>query len=241
MVTATETPLAWDAFLSEDYQSEGMREQVTRWMRTDWKELRRNLALSGWVVTVDPHWHSPGSCVYWSEQTHFDRETNQRVGDGVWTPTRPLPANTVSLIAAYLKKGFRFRPPLEGVEADVFFSVEPAILLEAQGKDIGQQSSRLPQFWCARHGSGRYGFASWQMYLDHCNRRMEAVEEKAPPEVLKRLSEAAYACLQHNKTFPNDAMAKDHYRRSMRRPGRAQHVTIEQMRNLPAASGDRRP
>jgi len=124
---ATET-LKWDSFLTE-----GDRKHLDGFREIEWPNIRRvlyqapyeNIAPKG----VEPHWVLPGKAVYWQEQIvreHVELKDDEGIPyrdvlevSAGWQPTGPLPANNASVIAHYLRKGFRLRPPgREDVEVE---------------------------------------------------------------------------------------------------------------------------
>jgi hypothetical protein len=62
---------------------------------------------------------------------------------------------------------------------------------------------------------------------------MEPLEEELPAEEAERLTQAPYACMVHGLTFVNERSAKQHYRESMRKPGRAVHPSVAEMEMRP--------
>ncbi len=147
-----------------------------------------------------------------------------KVGEGSWSPTSALPAYA-GAIAHYLNKGFRLRPPLEGVEDAI--KRESADLLEASASD-----EPVARFFCHRHGDkGKMGFINWKAYIQHCDHYGEVPTEDPPPEVRARISKFHWYCAIHDKGWlpKQKKLAEQHYRTARGKPGGQNHPTVEDM------------
>jgi len=221
---ATET-LKWDSFLTE-----GDRKHLDGFREIEWPNIRRvlyqapyeNIAPKG----VEPHWVLPGKAVYWQEQIvreHVELKDDEGIPyrdvlevSAGWQPTGPLPANNASVIAHYLRKGFRLRPPgREDVEVEEMVPTE--------------EPAQTEQFKCYRHGNRKW-FKNWKSYLQHCARYQEPPEHDVPDYVVERQRQYAYYCLLHDKGFQNSRSAKRHQTVELRRPGKSYHPSLEDMK-----------
>jgi hypothetical protein len=148
-------------------------------------------------------------------------EREVEVVDRGWVSTNPLPANNASVVAGYLRKGFRLRPPEDGVDDEV--SESAALTVEPQ--------SQPPQgrvFYCGRHSKPRQ-FANWRAYLRHCQRFQEGIDEKPPLGLKLRIKKFTWYCFLHNIGFNNKRLVTLHVRQELRRPARGVHPDLEQM------------
>ncbi len=238
--------LPWEHFLEKESPSENVRRNIDVFRQSDWKSIKRQLVAEyRWNLPegLEPHWVSPGKAVYWHQQVQRKRTfvndegdpipfttDNQDIGhweitwdDLGWEPTSPLPANNASALAHYLNKGFRLRPPLDGVEAEKQ-GVEPADLPESF-----EQPDERPIYRCKRHPKGIVEFRSWDGYLKHCVHFKEPPTEKPPQDVLDLMAQWKYFCVLHNVGFNSPAHATRHYKAEMRKGGRAAHPTPDDM------------
>ena len=192
MTTAVEQDVRvrWDYFLRKDGEPNAVQvRMIDTFRENEWPRIQRDLLHRfHWDIPagLEPHWIAPGRIVYWAEEItlgkrfvddgkggHFERtETSQG-----WKPTSGLSATSASPIAHFLDKGFRFRPPLEGVASEVFN--ESAIPPEAPP----EPEDTRPVFTCLRHGDLRQ-FRTWDAYLQHCVHYKEAPTEPPPDSVL---------------------------------------------------------
>lgn len=248
MTTVTaDLQLPWDYFTR---QGEGFSEQVLKmiggWRRAEWDSVVRYLRQDfHWDLPdgLEPHWVAPGKARYWKKQTKYERtfvdnETGETISHtaenldlghyvGVWVtvgwePTGPLPADNAGQVAHYLNKGFRLRPPLEGVVAETWR--ESADLPEAPSEDL------VSPYTCHRHGEkGTLAFANWKAYIKHCSHYNEPPTETPPQEVLERMATFKWYCANHDVGFNHVNHAARHFKAEMRRPGRPFHATVEDM------------
>jgi hypothetical protein len=141
-----------------------------------------------------------------------------------WQPTSALPADNASQVAHYLNKGFRFRPPQDGVASE--YIRESADLLEESSED----QTATAKFFCYRHfDKGRIGFATWEAYLRHCSQYVEKPIESPPKEILEHAAQFTWYCPIHNIGFQKANLVRRHYRGESRRQGGQYHPTIEDM------------
>lgn len=213
--------LAWDAFLGERE-----RRHVEAYRRNQWPNIRReytNLAKRPVALPdgLEPHWVAPGKAVYWQLQVTL------RQPEGTpeqWLPTAPLPASTASVIARYLGKGLRLRPPVEGVAVETLQAAVPAEALQEPAIE------ERPTFKCTDHGMDNYVYTTWRAYVRHCIAHREPPDMgQAPKHILERLMAHPYYCWLHNAGFNSRRVAERHMRGELRKPGRAVHPTLDQM------------
>ena len=248
---ATVTPkkdvnLAWDAFLDREADKARLpspearerllasaRAHIDGFRKTEWVNIKKQLSQEySWEVPdgLEPHWVGPGKAVLWQEQIvrqSVQKEDGTRelieVNNG-WEPTNSgVSANNASVLAGYLRKGLRFRPPVDGVSVEVS---ESAALSEAP---TTEEEDTRTQYKCKRHGRGLMAFVTWKGYLRHCDRYNEVPEEKPPQEVLDRMASFPYYCYLHNKGFKQEVNAVRHIRTEMRKPGKFAHPNIKDM------------
>lgn len=233
MVTAEKSlNLSWDAFVEEDGR-EHILPQIERFRQIIWPDLRRRLLKEhDWEVSenTEPHWTEPGTAVLWRRNKPIGMSAEQEAEwekKAKWLPTAPQPFNTASIIAHHLDKGFRLRPPLDGVEDDVMKVVEAAIQPE---EPIEVKES---DFVCRRHGRKVYAYDTWKAYREHCRNFREPPEDIIPPEEAERLSQYRYACYAHGFGTNRAKLARDHIKQELRRPGRSAHIPLNQMKQEP--------
>lgn len=213
--------LRWDHYLTEKDKSLSSHEGILRFRKDNWKGIRDALRLKhGWIVTDkgEPHWVAPagGAKLFQPVERRVTKERQDENGEtvkyavfeltGEWEmfPTIDyITCNNAGVLANYFAKGFRTRPPLDGVEDSVYRGVESAVPLEADATDV-------PKLWCRRHGGDEYSFVTWSAYIQHCVRRNEPPDEEAPVEVIERLSRAPFACYQHDQTFKDERQVAVH-------------------------------
>ena len=242
-------PLPWDYFLNkEEGPTATAVEMIAVWRSNEWGEIVRHLlAEYKWVIPdgLEPHWLSPGKAVYWQEQITLERRfvdnishkeiphTHTSVDQGHWErtlvssgwkPTSALPADNASQVAHYLNKGFRLRPPQDGVESE--YIRESADLLEAASEDLPTGN----KFFCWRHfEKGRIGFETWDGYLRHCDRYAEKPIETPPKEILEHAAAFVWYCPIHNIGFMKLSLAKRHYHGESKKMGGQYHPTVDDM------------
>ena len=231
--------LQWDAFFKEEGAGlRNMRQHVDVFRKMEWPAIVRLLNREYDIVVPDglePHWVTPGKAVYWQhnvvEKPMLKREEGGRmvreveVIDKGWFPTNPLPASNASAVAGYLRKGFRLRPPSDGVDEK---ALEAAVLTaEPQQESLTEQ--RI--FRCDRHGLKVKGFSTWRGYLRHCQRYQEAPAEEPPRGLKQRIKKYKWYCFLHNIGFKSyqSRLATLHVRQELRRPAQGVHPGLEQM------------
>lgn len=224
-------PLAWDAFLEDKSRVE----HIQRFWEMEWPQIRRQARADFQLdLTEMPHWVDSGKAVYW--QCYILREiVEKKDADGKkyreledvdkgWQPTGPLPANNASVIARYLKKGFRLRPPTdEVVEYDVeaLEAAEPTEAPEPQREyACNRQHYGIPN-------RGTHKFKTWTLYLQHCDRYGVPVEEAPPDDVIQRRLKSRWFCIVHDIAFEIKRMADRHIKSYLRRSKK--HATVDQM------------
>ncbi len=245
-----EVYLKWDAFFEADVDKQGLpadvRERVLRQRHLgvehfrifEWTKIVGELNRDyNYAVPegLEPHWVEAGSAVYWQKQVHMQPvETGETTASGVpirelrevhggWQPTSPLPANSASSIANFLGMGLRLRPPEAGVDVEV---LESAVTVDSLQRPDPPKETKT--YICQRHGDLRK-FSTWKAYIRHCATKKEALEEIPPKEVLEMARKYVYYCYQHNQGFNNERLVKRHLRTELRKPGRAVHLSLEQM------------
>jgi hypothetical protein len=189
--------LPWDHFVSEQD-----RPHVEAFRKYEWKSIRKDLRKEfRWELpeNLEPHWARPGKCFYWQE-----------VNSG-WVPVGPLTANNASVIAHYLNKGFRLRPPRNGVEVESLLEAADAQAVVEQAV-VEKQEETKAAFLCHKHEK-LMGFVNWKAYIGHCTRYLERPDEsQIPPEIVARASQFPYYCFIHNRAFRNKRLAERHIR-----------------------------
>ena len=235
MTTEVETPtksleLPWDYFLQQLGPRSVDNPMLARFRRVEWETIVRNLArYHGQEVAYEPHWVAPGRAVYWHHEVvreKFAREDGTTYLDDRdygWQP-QGFPhglatGNEVQLLAT-LKKGFRLRPPVDGVD-EVFESAVPS---EAQGGPVNE----APLYECKRHEKGRVTFVTWKSYIDHCRHFKEKPDQVPPQEVLDKMEQATYYCVLCDKSFEKERQAAQHFANEKRKRGTG-HPTVAQM------------
>ena len=219
----TTAMLDWDHFLVQSQSSDGIKSAIERYRNTEWPKLRRDLATRYSVEVpehIEPHWVAPGRAVFW--QREVVRTQHERVIDGAtqwlfedvdrgWQPSgypRGYRTASASSLATFFKKGFRLRPPVDGVDDEAVESAVP----EAQGV-----STRV--FTCKRHQKGKTEFPTWKAYIQHCSHYREAPQEAPPEDVLRRIKTYAYYCFLHDRGFGNQHLAQRHVQGERRKNG----------------------
>jgi hypothetical protein len=246
MVTATkDTHISWDAFLgkADRLAVEGFRE-------SEWPNIKRKLGQAPYNIRLaeglEPHWIRSGKAVYWQpvilrkrmEETGEDGRmyrSIKEVHEG-WQPTLGgLPANNASQIAHYLGKGFRLRPPQDGVDVETLEAAVPSEALQAEPPaPVGKE------YFCYRHGWGQKVFKNWKAYRNHCLYYDEVIEEEVPSEIMERMGRFKYYCVLHDKGFDSIKLAGTHYTIETRRPGKLYHPTVDEMHVRGEADADQK-
>ena len=227
-LASVDLALPWDHFLGK--LGTGVANHIDAFRRTIWPQIRRDLSANyNWRVPdgLEPHWIEPGKAILWHQQ-QVRKVVGQAEGrrweeatDGKWSPT-PVPLGNASQLAHYLKKGFRLRPPYNGVDA--MYS-ESAVPPEAQAAAAPE-----PVFWCRRHSKGPVGFSNWKAYIGHCRMNNESPEEKPPDVVVEHGIQWNFYCVVHNYGTNSPRMAERHRKEEMRRPARRTHISLDSMR-----------
>ena len=245
-MTTDTVQLPWDYFLQKYARTENAVAMVNGYRLAEWKNTKRGLLQQyRWAIPegLEPHWVEPGKAVYWQEQhvrvvrfvsneteeeiphtaDNIDKGHNIQVwdGNGEWKPTGPLPAHAGG-IAGYLKKGFRLRPPQEGVAAEILR--ESADLLEAASEE-----PKKGQFICYRHDKGKVGFDNWGAYVKHCQHYQETLLEAPPQDVLQRAATFGWYCPLHDVGWNKQKPVLQHYKSERKKPGGHYHPTVEDM------------
>ncbi len=218
--------LSWDYFLGEE--AKGVSNHLDTYRRTIWPQVRRDLLALNWRVPdgLEPHWIEPGKAMLWQKQT-----VREIVGTGEerrweeaaleWSPT-PVPIGNASQLAHYLKKGFRLRPPYDGVDA-MYESAVPTEVQAAPGPPEAK-------FWCRRHSKGPVGFSAWKAYISHCRMNNESPDETPPDEIVNKASQFVFYCMAHDYGTNNKRLADQHRKDEQRRPAKRTHIPTEDMR-----------
>ena len=245
--------LPWDHFLEQEVNQSSIdadpelramrlahtRRHIDSFRENEWKPIVRELSKSfNWFIPVglEPHWTAPGKAIYWQEQivrkpslVTGEDGTKRRVMQDVrmgWEPiTSGLPASNASIIAHYLEKGFRLRPPQDGVSLE---TREAAKLSEVSQEP--EPPKQLP-YVCHRHiDLGSFGFATWRGYLKHCDHFDEEIESDLPEEAKARMREFPYYCVRHDIPFKNSRGAARHRWIESRRQSSKRHATVDEMK-----------
>lgn len=227
---ASEKPLAWDSFLEEDSPA---RVHVESFREIEWPNILRQ-ARNDYGQDLrdgeEPHWVSSGKAVYWQRQLILEREeledgSGRRIveRDHGWLPTGPLPANNAGQITHYLQKGFRLRPPSEGVDVEVLEIATPT-------EDSGASQAK-ETYVCTRHEGRKRAFATWKGYARHCDTLREPMQERPPDAVLAKMRDFQdmWYCLAHAQGFSVKRTATRHVNSYIRRPAPVPHSTVKQM------------
>lgn len=234
MVAEKTVALSWDHFLGQ--AEEGSARAIETFRRINWPQIQRMLREEYQVEVAEdqePHWVGPGLAVLWKEEKVSQpvekvEENGRRfrvleetsVG---FKPSAHLPVGTASQLAAYLKKGFQFRPPSQEVEDAVESAAPP------------EASSVKSAYTCKRHPTrSGMGFVNWKAYLRHCDRFNEGVEYAPPPEVIKGYAGYEYVCYLHGFATHDRRLAQHHARESSRKQMTRGHASLEQMMAKPA-------
>jgi hypothetical protein len=248
--TKEDVLLHWDAFLekvvlkqaigTEDVrqgQVKNVRRHIDSFRAVEWRNIKRDLARApyNWQMPegLEPHWVAPGRAVFWQpvvvreivDRTDSDGQ-KIRVFEDVqkgWAPTDSgVPANNPSVIAHYLDKGLRFRPPRDGVSDEVLKSAVPSDAFQEPDKVLE------PAYRCD-HGRDKYVFNVWKAYREHCRRYKELPQFDPPAEIMETRESYPYFCDVHGKGFRTKRTAGKHVQAEKSRRISAPHATVEQM------------
>jgi hypothetical protein len=227
--------LEWDAFLDKTApQAAQARAGIASFREMEWPAIKRELAsVYGLAVPdgLEPHWVEPGRAVYWQHQLRTERAFNEKMQkwervekDYGWQPTSGLPASNPSIMAHYLKKGLRLRPPQDGVDEEAFKAAGLSL-------DVSVEQA-MPErtYKCVRHPGDNFSFPTWKAYIAHCLHRREVPEEEPPEEVREKMGTFEYYCALHDKGFNNRRLADRHVRNEQRRPSNAGHPPVDSLR-----------
>lgn len=249
----TAVRLPWDAFLKREVDKEhrlsegqrsraleGARAHIESFRRSDWPTIRRELDAAPHRYPIpdedEPHWIAPGKAVYW--QNYILREAVETTENGVarrvlqdvpkgWFPTDSgLPAGSAAMIAHYLAKGFRLRPPIAGVDVQTLESAVPSEALQVEPPLIVEPGRH---FWCRRHGTKQFEFRTWKGYVRHCVKGREDLEENTPVDVELRRKQFPYYCAMHDVGFRTKSGAERHRTVERLRPGQPHHPSADEM------------
>ena len=208
--------LPWDHFVSEQD-----RPHIEAFRKYEWKNIRKDLLKEfRWDIpdNLEPNWARAGKCFYWQE-----------VKSG-WVPVGPLTANNASVIAHYLNKGFRLRPPRDGVEVESLIEAADAQAVVEQTVAMDEEQAKAA-FVCRRHEKPT-GFVNWKSYIHHCTLWGERPDEaQIPPEIVARASQFPYYCYIHNRAFRNKRLAERH----LREERSYNHESVKQLEVRPPA------
>jgi hypothetical protein len=224
------------------------RLHIDAWRRGEWQGIVRELNKVHYFEVpeeLEPHWVSPGRAVYWQLQTVREIQTvtdsdgntvldrrGKPCREVIWkqvgykpTTLQGLPANNASMIARYLEKGFRFRPPVEGTALETL--QEAAIPAEALQHETPPDPPR--SYICLRHPKPKE-FQNWKGYIRHCLQYREPPTEELPAHIRERIAQYDWYCMLHNVGFRNERLAKRHLTMELRKPGRAVHPSVDDMK-----------
>ena len=218
----------WDIFF------EGDRKAIDAWRKSTWKNIRRELRVDfGFEVPdgLEPHWTSPGTAVFYTKDTtvKFESKVDEsrhnlqgfvEEDDGHWTVTSPMPVGNAQQFSRYIeRKGFRLRPPLNGVDGRLKEVVESAVSPEVPDPEY--------DYRCEVHN---VEFLTWRGYRQHCRARREQADLSMMPEGTRMtVGQFDFYCAQHNFGTFSARAARDHRKVHLRIPSPGQHSTVEQM------------
>lgn len=213
----------WDSFLADS-----ARPQVEGFRQSNWKSIQHELRKLNINLGAEPCWVTPGRAVFWQQQivrvpiARIDEDGREyRVledEDRGYAPTMPQPADSANAIAYHLRKGLLLRPPgQEAVEIE-----DEAPQTEAAEPDVAYK--------CYRHGTKRKSCPTWKGYVKHCQYYHEVIEYDPPASVLERAKSFLFYCFYHDKGFNNETGAKRHRTVELKRPGKAFHISLEEMK-----------
>ncbi len=234
LLTEQSVQLPWDAFLPKG-TSPNVRQHIERFRESEWPNIKRQLGQDFHRVIPDglePHWVEPGRAILWQQDIVRQRKAvtdadgrQTFVTEEVKSPWRPIgmgvACNTASAIASYLSKGFRLRPPVEGVDAAALQSAVPS---------TAPLATPIPTrtFKCSRHPE-THEYGTWKAYTRHCVSSRETLEEKPPEEVLRLMAQSKYFCALHMQGFQTEKAARQHITWELKRSGRSLHPVLKDM------------
>lgn len=235
--------LEWDVFLKDEERYAAYRgdvDHIDGWRKANWPQIVRELRVDFNVAIqdgIEPHWMSPGNAILWRTPVMVKGKVRQGSERGqrhnsegfeeepqAWRTTAPLPIGNANQLYRYLvNKGFRLRPPSEGVDPQFseLIAVEPA----------GPQEAQVPEkeFICLAHN---FSIASWRGYLHHCDSKREIPDmSQMPEEEAIGVGDYQYYCAVHNFGTNFNKAAKHHtqwYHRT--RATAMTHATVDQMK-----------
>ena len=235
--------LPWDSFVDGEANPDAYN-HIDRFRESEWPNIVRELAKEPYKIELpeglEPHWVAPGKAVYWSELIVREKVEKTNYGATYWgledvshgwfpaSEEHGLPANNASAIAHYLNKGFRLRPPEAGVSVETLQSTFTAEALELIDQE--PEEEEIIEYVCRRQNNRARRFKSWKAYVAHCAQYREEIEADVPEEITVKMQEFPYFCLLHNKGFTNNKAAWRHMKSELRRPGKAAHPSVEQMK-----------
>ena len=226
--------LPWDYFLRQREVNSSEESALERFRSSEWALIMRELERwHNYVMPegLEPHWVAPRRAVLWAHEFIREKVKNEKGEfhldniDHGWKPQgnpHGLPIGNAVQLAAYLKKGFRLRPPSNGItDVEVLEAADP---VEAQGESPKEP---LPEYRCGRHEKGVTVFNSWDAYVAHCRHFKEVLEESPPQETLDKMDSHEYYCTLCNLGFNSKRLAAHHVQ--VERKKRTGHPTVEQM------------
>ena len=255
MTTATaeqELQLPWDYFLNQDPNEKTNRPHVEAFRQNEWPAVRRYLREEYQFdipEALEPHWVTSGKAVYWQPQIsrHVGVITDEDGNDVIdaqgqpvrgfieetagWAATGGLPANNPSIVAHYLNKGFRFRPPSSGDLAVEVKDVEAlqAAASQEEAKAKRDKEQHQETYTCLRHRTGKMAFRSWKAYIRHCAHYREQPTEQPPPSIATRMAGYKYYCFLHDRGYDSERMANRHIAVELRKGGVGNHPALASM------------
>lgn len=190
-----------------------MEQQIQSWRDRYWKGIEHRLRKEHSLrLLYEPIWVAQGSAIFWQKPNYLYKAP--LASESKWAPTGALPANTPSVIARYLEKGLRLRPPDVGVDVEPC-DPESALPSDAVQPVIGEEE--LPVLYsCKRHGSSQYRFKSWSTYTIHCSSKRELLEYNPPVQEQKKALKFEYYCHLHGKGFNNIGSLVEHIKMKAR-------------------------
>ena len=220
--------------IDREGQIKMLRLHIERWRVDEWTQIKQQLASEyNWHIRdgIEPFWTAPGRCVLWQRHIVTVRKKGngknasvrlEKVDHGFQATSQGMSVNNPSQFAAYFEKGFRLRPPENGVDIDVFRNAVPDEILQA---DAEQETAPI-KYICTNHVDS-FGFSSWKSYLKHCLHHSEQPTIELPDEVIERSKNTKYFCVIHNTGFHGDRLANQHITHKHRSGVWA--LTLEQM------------
>jgi len=246
--------LPWDYFLVKDSDEKMNRPHIEAFRQNEWPAICRYLLQDFHLdvpVEQEPHWVASGKAMYWQLQTTRrianvkDDNGNDVIGNGGqpvrefveettgWTPCGPLPANNPSIVAHYLNKGFRFRPPSSGdlaVEGGAVEALQEAAASQEVSKvERDEKIKKQRTYICLRHSTGKMAFRSWRAYIKHTSYHKEQPTEEPPPSIVARMAKFRFYCFVHDQGFRGERLAKRHIVDELRKGGAATHPTLQDL------------